>query len=213
MYSPAIGRFMQRDYYTWAPDDSRLNKQINLQVSSLLLAGFGVLDIRTLIYNQKLQNILQTSTLNSQLLQPYSYVFNNPINFVDSQGTIAINILAGILGLGIGVFLESTRDNWTVRSLLAAGVIGFTAGFVAPVFTGSAIAAMGYGLIVGSANSIITAGLRNEKLCLRGVFGSGLIAGMGSLAGYAVGSLVPGGAALGAILGSNIKLLIGWATQ
>lgn len=211
-YSPSIGRFLQRDSITWAPDDSRLNKQINLQTSSLLLAAFwqnlGIKDVRQFTHDQQLKNILGAPALNSQLLHLYSYCLNSPTNFIDPQGKW-IWLLSGLVGAGIAVFIEAGNENYTLGSLVAAGVIGGVSGVLAPFFAGSVSAAMGWGMGAGLVKNLATTWARGENICISKAFTSAAIGGLGAGWGYGIGSLADS-SVLGMLLGGNVRLWWGW---
>ncbi len=67
-YSPAIGRFLQKDPLTWTPSDARISYQDNV-VSNFV------------------RDFLKTKGIfDTQLLHTYNYVANNPVNWVDPMG-------------------------------------------------------------------------------------------------------------------------------
>ncbi len=86
-YSPTIGRFGQRDSWTRGPDDVRI-----IQLGSILLAPTGILsDIANNLGKLKTEkdfgsSFLESYRQNPLSLHPYTYVQNNPVNFVDPIG-------------------------------------------------------------------------------------------------------------------------------
>ncbi|MFH1146227.1 MAG: RHS repeat-associated core domain-containing protein [Pseudomonadota bacterium] len=100
-YSPQLGRFLQRDPLTWAPDDPRV----------IYLSGFRInmprLYERPPLAETLARRIVQTGQMNVELFQPYTYCQNNAANWVDPEGmrnwgTAAGQALEGAAGNAIG---------------------------------------------------------------------------------------------------------------
>ena len=92
-YSPSIGRFLQRDLYTWGPDDPRILSlfSFNDEAFSMLLGSFsnstGINQpLLTYPVHNYFQLIISTGLNNPQYLHSYLYVLNNPINLIDPLG-------------------------------------------------------------------------------------------------------------------------------
>jgi len=76
-YSPRIGRFLQRDPYTWAPDDPRVLTNSSFRFQKRLIENIGG---------------------NLPALQlPYLYTLNNPTNLTDPSGkNVVVNVVVAI---------------------------------------------------------------------------------------------------------------------
>lgn len=103
-YSPTIGRFLQRDSYTWGPDDKRIIlKNIPLPTRNnikrvsyydpvrFLNPLTNIDDISTYLespsFGTNRKELIQLIGKMVPLLQyPFSYALNNPTNLVDSSG-------------------------------------------------------------------------------------------------------------------------------
>jgi len=111
-YNPSIGRFLSRDPLTWGPDDPRVLRSLQRAPLSKAPIVVGILASYGFDLNKNLAKILfvplgfNAVTLEQviearqygtrhlpsfglddpQLLQLYSYVGNNPLNFIDPFG-------------------------------------------------------------------------------------------------------------------------------
>jgi len=98
---PGIGGFLQRDPYTWGPNDFRA-----LDLSNVFPAlVFTMIKGKPLISSNAIvkQSIIDPGLENVWLSQLYSYSFNNPVNFIDPYGFWGVGVTVGVTGeLGAG---------------------------------------------------------------------------------------------------------------
>jgi RHS repeat-associated protein len=123
---------------------------------------------------------------------PYAYCGHNPIGRIDPDGALWGPLLFGVFGAAanlIGLWRSGADfDAWDV---LAAGAIGFGAGFVGGATFGRAAAGITRGLLSVAGRSPVALGAKTSiAISVGSGAGAGLISGgvSGSLAGAASGA-------------------------
>lgn len=141
-----------------------------------MLDEVGLIHMNGRIYDQKLGRFMQADPIvqdpmNTQSLNRYSYVLNNPLNAIDPSGFSAWTkfrdkILKPILGIAISVFLPHTLAGFggifgtaaKIPTLFAFATSGFVAGAVTSgTLKGAAIGAFG-GLAFGAIGAHLAGG-------------------------------------------------------
>lgn len=159
-----------------------------------MLDEVGVVHMNGRIYDARLGRFLQAdpyiqAPTNTQSLNRYSYVINNPLNATDPSGYIFQSIVAFVAWLGTpaGIYTVVTvstvyamANTWSNNGSLTDT---FTAGAMAAV---SSVITMGVGQIGNPFLKVIMAGMVGGVFAEAGggEFGAGFVAaGIGSLAG------------------------------
>ena len=172
-----------------------------------MLDEVGIIHMNGRIYDAKLGRFLQADPFidkpyDTQMLNRYSYVRNNPLNAVDPSGyfvTILVGIMVALakvelviaaIAVGIAAFLETLVMGGDLGDALLAGVSAGALTFAGlALFPGSSAEIgqlIAFGLKMGVIGGITTA-------IQGGKFGHGFFAaGFGSFVGAKIGGFVKG---------------------
>lgn len=126
-YDPIIARFTSKDQFTWLLNDPRITSLDRLISKELIF--FPRLKASSISHRLDYKKaysgiIVNIGKINPQLYYPYSYVLNNPINFIDPFGsliTLPEELLkAGLVGYGVYlVAFASNPIGWGIIAGIA----------------------------------------------------------------------------------------------
>jgi len=142
-----------------------------------------------------------------QTKNPYPYCNNNPVNFVDPNGDIILNILGGILGASVSGFLEAMNPNSTWQSVTAAALIGGGVSFFAPSISVNPVLLTG---ATAATRNVITALIRRDEVTPSSVGTSFALGMLGGAVGQGIGWLSESDV-LGKMTSANVALWLGAA--
>jgi RHS repeat-associated protein len=189
MYDPGIGRFLQRDPLTWAPNDPRL-----LFLSSLndKVHSFSAIDSNNyqfLSLSQFFsQFLIYGLSSHFQLIHPYTYSLNNPANLTDPTGEF------GFVGATIGF----------ISGLVGGFITGGWQGAAAGSLAGAAV-----GLINPFASHAVGAAAGAAAASIAGQMTGNLVSGNSLFQNFSAGAVI--GSGLGAGLGQGLATAAGAA--
>jgi len=166
--------------------------------------GLGIIHMNGRIYDPKLGRFLQADPFvqapnNTQSLNRYSYVFNNPLSYTDPSGYFSLNSLwkkiRPFAAIGISIYLPQFTIFWQAigvsiaNTIAVGGITGAIAGYVASgnltgavagAFAGAAFGALhGWNAVkpLGQAAKSVTHGLVGgvQNLIQGSKFGHGFL--------------------------------------
>ncbi len=168
-----------------------------------MLDEVGIIHMNGRIYDAKLGRFLQADPfiqdpMNTQSLNRYSYLWNNPLNATDPSGHFVSLLVGAILaingGVSSGVIAAWVAAAAVTETIIAGGDFkdALLAGLSAAAFAGlgADLAALGGGVVATTAKVVAFGWLGGMTDVLQGgTFGNGFkSAGIGILAGAAAGA-------------------------
>jgi RHS repeat-associated protein len=134
--------------------------------------GANLFYYRARYYDPTINRFIAEDPLGVTPTEPnlYSYAINQPTKYVDPEGTIALPLLTGGMGMIGGFYgalaaqLAFNGGNWKCvdwQDVFLSGVIGFAAGAALPFVGGSVFGVMGLGSVANTLQTLTSNYLRN----------------------------------------------------